>query len=75
MQRRTSSRPPWLLLRREMCLSCETLDTGVAQGPLEASDARWLTYVDHAPMPVGRTQADAVVIVDLARQPDSLLTA
>ena len=42
--------------------------TGGAQGPPEASNARCLTYIDHASIPMGRTGVDAVAIVDLARQ-------
>ena len=68
MQRRTSSRLARRLLRREMRPRCETLNTRGAQGPPKASDARWLTHVDHALMPMGRSGADVVVTVDLARQ-------
>ena len=47
----------------------ETLNTRGNQGPPEARDAWWLKYADHAPIPMGQTGADAVVIVDRTRQP------
>ena len=68
MQWSTSSHLARRLLRRELHPHCETLCTGGAPEPPEASNTRWLTHVNHVMVPMGRTRADVVDIVDLARQ-------
>ena len=42
---------------------------GVPQDPLRQAACETTMMVDHAPMPMGRTGAEAVVIVDPPRQP------
>ena len=42
---------------------------GVPQDPLRQATCGALMMVDYVPMPMGRTGADAVAIVNLASQP------
>ena len=42
---------------------------GVPQDPLRQAICGALMMLDHAPMPMGRTGAEAVAIVDSPRQP------
>ena len=42
---------------------------GVPQDPLRQATCGALMMVDYVPMPMGRTGADAVAIVDSTRQP------
>ena len=44
------------------------LTLGVLQDPLRQSACGALMMVNHAPMPMGRTGAEAVAIADLPRQ-------